>query len=365
MICTQGWVELMQDVKKQTPTERASGSEVRLSRPCYPQVGRILLCLDGSPMSEQGLQPAVDVARALDVPLRLFHVLAHRGLLDRTEPADPMTSELRRLEAHGYLHDLCDEVVPGEIRTEVCVAHGHVVDNIIREAHREGPALVVLTRHGERGQLDHPLSSTAHEVIYRLNGPFLLVPTIIGRPYTDLDTIWKTVMVPLDGSVRAECALPAAESIARGHGAELLLFHAVPMPELSGPRPFSKQDLELANRLRERNHQAAHAYLERIRARLASRGVSVRTLVLESGPVKDCVAELLQAEDIGLVVACAHGATGSQSWKFGSLAAHLIENSDCALMLIQDLSESNMQRLTHGNIGQRSWTAWVDRLHHR
>ena len=364
----------MHDLEKQTPAStgqrvpgRATASRRRGGLPCYPQVRRILLCLDGSPMSEQGLQPALSVARAMDVPLHLFHVLAHRGLPDRTEPTDPMTAEIRRLEAHGYLHDLCDDVIPADVRTEVRVAQGHVVDNIIREAHRDGPALVVFTRHGERRQLDHPLSSTAHEVIHRLSGPFLLAPTVVERRCTDLDIGWKTVMVPLDGSVRAECAIPAAENIACDSGAELLLFHAVPMPELSGPRPFSKQDQELANRLQERNRQAAEAYLDRVRARFASHRVTVRSLVLESGPVKDSVAELLRREDIGLVVACAHGATGSQSWKFGGLAAHLIENSDCALLLIQDLSESNMRRLTHGSVGVKSWTAsdWVDRLHLR
>jgi nucleotide-binding universal stress UspA family protein len=241
------------------------------------------------------------------------------------------------------------------------------VDNIIREASRDGPALVVFTRHGERGQLDHPLSSTAHEVIHRLSGPFLLVPTVTAHRHTDLDTQWKTVMVPLDGSVRAECAIPAAENIACDRDAELLLFHAVPVPELSGPRPYSKQDLELASRLQERNRQAAEAYLERVRARFASHRVTVRTLVLESGPVKDSVADLLRREDIGLVVACAHGATGSQSWKFGGLAAHLIESSNCALLLIQDLSESSMRRLTHGGISVRRQTAgdWFERLHRR
>lgn len=364
----------MHELEKQTPASteqrvpgRATATGWRGGRPCYPQVRRILLCLDGSPLGEQGLQPALSVARALDVPLRLFHVLAHRGLPDRTEPTDPMTSEIRRLEAHGYLHDLCNDVIPADVRSEVRVAQGHVVDNIIREAHRDGPALVVFTRHGERGQLDHPLSSTAHEMIHRLNGPFLLAPTVAGRRRTNLDTKWKTVLLPLDGSVRAECAIPAAENIAYDHGAELLLFHAVPTPELSGPRPFSRQDLELASRLQERNSQAAKAYLERVRARLASHRVRVRTLVLESGSVKDSVAELLQREDIGLVVACAHGATGSPSWKFGGLAAHLIENSNCALLLIQDLCESNMRRLTHGSVGVRSWMAsdWVDRLHHR
>lgn len=384
----------MHELDKQTPASTEAGTHERLpelipapswrgARPCFPQVRRILLCLDGSALSEQGLQPALAVARALELPLCLLHVLAERGLPHRTEPTDPMLSEIRRLEACSYLDDLCHDRIPPDLPTEVRVTQGHVVDNIIREARRDGPALVVLTRHGERGQLDHPLSSTAHEVIHRLSGPFLLVPIVPGRAHEDLGTDlgtdlgaklggdlaarWSTVMVPLDGSVRAECAIPAAENIACDHGAELLLFHAVPAPELSGPRPFTKQDLELADRLQERNRQAAEVYLERVRSRIASQRVAVRTLVLQKGPVRDSLAELLQREDIGLVVACAHGATGSQSWKFGGLAAHLIENSNCALLLIQDLSESSMRRLTHRSIGARGWTArdLIDRLQHR
>ncbi|MHC4513414.1 MAG: universal stress protein [Planctomycetota bacterium] len=343
--------------EKRLPEARMPGPKRPDERACYPQVRRVLLCLDGSPVSEQGLQPALALARALDVPMCLLHVLEHGGLPGRAEPADPMLSDIRRLEARGYLHDLRRDVVPPDVRTAVRVVQGHVVDSIIQEAHRDGPAFVVLTRHGERGQLDHPLSSTAHEVVHRLSGPFLLIPPVAGRRCSELQGGWKTVMVPLDGSVRAECAIPAAQSIARDRGAELVLVHAVPAPELSGQRPFSREDLDLVRRLQQRNHQAAEAYLSRLRGRLSRHRVAVHTLVLQGRTIRDSLADLLQREDIGLVVACAHGATGSPSWRFGGLATHLIENSSCALVLVQDLSEANMQRLCRESTGVENRTA--------
>lgn len=85
--------------------------------------------------------------------------------------------------------------------------------------------------------------------------------------------MFETVIVPLDGSPHAECAIPYALDEARRHRATLVLIHVIPRPEpctstarRSGPLPWqgewSEQDIEPARR-------TADAYLRDVVTRYA------------------------------------------------------------------------------------------------
>jgi nucleotide-binding universal stress UspA family protein len=145
---------------------------------------------------------------------------------------------------------------------------------------------------------------------------------------------YRRLLVPLDGSSRAESTLPLALRLAKAEGAELLLAHVVPVPELTEVGPLEAGDLELRGQLVRRNERVAHDYLDRIRARVVKGGISARALVLCDGDVRSRLARAIVDEAVDLVVLSAQGRSGHSDVPFGSVAAYLIAHAVAPLLIM-------------------------------
>ena len=124
---------------------------------------------------------------------------------------------------------------------------------------------------GARALRVDALSSTARKLVEAVPGSLLLVPAD-GDRRDGCAARYRRIMVPLDGSARAESVLPIATRLAKAHEAELLIAHVTPAPELTKVGPLTAQDLELEQRVIARNERVARSYLDQIRARLIRGG---------------------------------------------------------------------------------------------
>jgi nucleotide-binding universal stress UspA family protein len=116
-----------------------------------PLPARVLIPLDGSPLAEQILGPALDLARLLEVPCALLRVVEPAG-----EPA--------RQEAAAYLAGVARRVRDCNPRVEIrVVAARGATDGILAESHAGD--LVALATHGRGGLRRMLLGSVADEVI--------------------------------------------------------------------------------------------------------------------------------------------------------------------------------------------------------
>jgi nucleotide-binding universal stress UspA family protein len=217
------------------------------------------------------------------------------------------------------------------------VLEGRSAEQIIHFAEAHHADLIVLSSHGEGGLTGWMLSSTAQKVIARAHGSILIVPA-----YSDgtraAEVRFARILLPLDCSPRAECILPFAAALARAHDAELILAHVVPEPELPRRMPPSPEDVALARRLTDRNRHESEQYLRNVSNDLSAQGIRVRTHAVVSSRRPHTILELAEREDVDLIVACAHGATGSANDRYGSTAAHLIQWSNRPIVVLQDLT---------------------------
>ena len=79
-------------------------------------------------------------------------------------------------------------------------------------------------------------------------------------------------------------------------------------------------------------------YLNEMRERLP---VKCKSIVLENISVTSALQELASHdEEIDLVVLCAHGYTGQNSWPYGSVARNYIEHGTKSVLVIQDVLRS-------------------------
>lgn len=143
--------------------------------------------------------------------------------------------------------------------------------------------------------------------------------------------MYRSILVPLDGSAFSEHALPIARTIARASGATLHLaqVHVPSVRHYMVGEPSIDASLDAENRERER------AYLEAIPARLGIEADLTLTPVLLDGPIADALAAYRATSAIDLVVMTTHGRGGFTRLWLGSTANRLAHQITVPLLLIR------------------------------
>lgn len=142
---------------------------------------RILVPVDGSPISNRGLNEAVKMARAGRVKLRLLHVVEETAALSTPEVGANIGPILDSLRAAGKrrLAGIARRVRGLNVRVESALVEnlgGRVADRIVADAKRWRANVIVMGTHGRRGVKRMLLGSDAELVIRYSPVPVLLVP---------------------------------------------------------------------------------------------------------------------------------------------------------------------------------------------
>ncbi len=140
--------------------------------------------------------------------------------------------------------------------------------------------------------------------------------------------MYQKVLVPLDGSELAECALSHVRSLVKeGHAAEVTLLHIIRIDV-----PGADVDLSA---LREPALAAAKKYLAEMESRLASAGGAVKTKVIETKWTADSITEYARKNGMDLIVMSTHGYTGFKKMLMGSVASGVLNQSPVPVLLIR------------------------------
>lgn len=158
-------------------------------------------------------------------------------------------------------------------------------------------------------------------------------PVFLTRPGWTKPT-YSNILVPLDGSQRAESSLTLATTIAKSLNAEMHLAHAVQQIELPQQSILSNEMMEIAQQLIEKNADESKRYLEHVASRLP---VSAKTHVIVNRSVTTSLHRLILNEDIDLLVLSAHGYSGEPQWPFGTVAENIVNYCKVPTILVQDL----------------------------
>src|ERR1700730_610919 len=131
--------------------------------------------------------------------------------------------------------------------------------------------------------------------------------------------MFKRILVPLDGSGRAERALPLAARMARASGGYIFLVRVVSTEPASLPsapaRPILIQTVS------ETDRELAESYLAGIAASDVLSGIPVQTHV-PVGLVPSSILSVAADKHADIIVICSHGYTGVKRWwMIGSVAA--------------------------------------------
>ena len=311
-------------------------------REIAPALHHVLVCLDGSPLSEHGLPHAFALANCFGARLTLLRVLECRHDTAHTEPLDALDWEIERAEANGYLEHVVVEHAQRGLRVDSEVLQGSAAEQISAYACANAVDLTVLTTHGQAGVSEWTLASTARKVVDSGVGSVLIIPARVPRAE---EARHERILVPVDVSARAECALPMGVRLAEAQNAELILAHVLPCSELIGPRPLSPEDVELERRLRERNKRVASGYIRQLKARHGIALERIRTVLTTEGDVRRQLVDVVKHERADLVILSAHGQTGCCDCLYGSIATHIMTHPPAPVLIVQDLPAEHLDRI--------------------
>jgi nucleotide-binding universal stress UspA family protein len=148
---------------------------------------------------------------------------------------------------------------------------------------------------------------------------------------------YRRILVPLDGSWRAENVLPMVMLLARFHRSQIQIVHVVKKPEMARHLPPIQEDIDLANRIVVRNQEEALYYLDQVQLHSPLAGFDVKTHLIISDNAFIAIHELVDREQIDLVVLSAHGYSGNNQWPYGSMVNNFILYGKAPLLIVQDL----------------------------
>jgi nucleotide-binding universal stress UspA family protein len=143
--------------------------------------------------------------------------------------------------------------------------------------------------------------------------------------------LFRTILVPLDGSPLAEEALPLALRIAYKSGATIRLALVHEPPAI----PYDAPNARLVTSADQAVEQAEREYLRKAEARLREGGTQVSTVGPLAGEIGPVLAEQVLELGIDLVVMATHGRGGVQRVWLGSVADYLIRHVDVPVLLVR------------------------------
>ncbi|WP_010584045.1 universal stress protein [Schlesneria paludicola] len=144
----------------------------------------------------------------------------------------------------------------------------------------------------------------------------------------------RTILVPTDFSENANQALGLARSLARDHGATLVVVH-IPLPPPSDLHNYlSLSSLTMIE-------DECKDRLRTVTASIDDVKVETRVSIGDAGPN---IVSIASDCDASLIVMGTHGLTGLTRILLGSVAEFVMRNAPCPVMTIKQGTAERMQR---------------------
>jgi nucleotide-binding universal stress UspA family protein len=144
--------------------------------------------------------------------------------------------------------------------------------------------------------------------------------------------MYQRILVPLDGSKRAETILPYVEDMALVRNSAIILLQVIE-PGATMVTPYDMvpyYDADLAQQWVEEAKQ----YLGSVSNAFKEKGLNVEALV-EQGPVVRTILDVAEREDVDLIAMASHGRSGLARVFYGSVAAGILHQADRPLLLVR------------------------------
>ena len=296
---------------------------------------KILLPLDGSPLAAHVLDHVSWLAAPGTASLILVSAIENwRYAIPSQEFVMRDLIAGLRAGSEQYLDEVRQQFQQKGYQVTTHVADGEPAQIILDVAQAQGADLIAMSTHGRSGLARWTLGSIAERVLHGTTIPIFLV-----RAGTKIaNHKLQKILLPLDGSLVAEAALPQAQALARANDAQILLLQVIQrLDERSKSLLFRNE--AMAKEIFAEWRAGAESYLELLVERLARTGVTAEYRVAVDNP-DQAICNLTKGDNIDLVVMGTHGRSGVSRWVYGSVANQVLRGAHCPLLLVRTMAEA-------------------------
>ncbi len=146
--------------------------------------------------------------------------------------------------------------------------------------------------------------------------------------------MFQRILVPLDGSKRAERSLPVAARLARASGGSIVLLRVVSTPIEFWPA-FAVPEAKMAEAGFHADQASVEQYLAAITRSPALEGVPTDTECLFGLPASAILA-VAHSSHADLIVLCSHGYNGMTHWMLGSVAEKVSRHAHIPVFVLRE-----------------------------
>ena len=311
---------------------------------------RVIVPLDKSDLAERALPVAARIARASGGSLLLVHVVVlPTDSLWESRDRDAAFAEIAEAEqrqAEIYLQEMAHSEILQGIKVDTEVVNRNPARRILEVSRANQADLIVLCSHGYTGIKRWVMGSVARQVVRHSTIPVLLLrpevhhPSRLGQKKEGS----LRVMVPLDGSPRAEEALAPAAFLSRQLSQpEQGMLNIVSVLPLGYPAVYDLIE-------RQQAQQGMENYLSGIEQRLlqeedADTKLSITASITVNPDVAHALVTLAEADKdtekeedapaCDLIVIATHGRGGIARWVMGSVAERVLDATKLPLLIIR------------------------------
>lgn len=143
--------------------------------------------------------------------------------------------------------------------------------------------------------------------------------------------MYTKILVPLDGSQRAELILPYVETLAKCFKSTVILLNVIePVHVLTSAAPVDWVEASVE----AEEVEDAEVYLHRLETRFQEQGIHAESFIMDGSPVKEII-KLAEEQDVDLIAIASHGLTGLARVFYGSVAVGLVHHTNRPMLIIR------------------------------
>lgn len=282
----------------------------------------ILLTTDLSARCDRALDRAVQLARSRQARLIALHVIEPSLTAQLITPSwRKLAPDHRSLAERRLLDDLADSGVDIEVRVE----QGKALDVILKVAAETEAELVVagMARDETLGRI--MLGTTVEKLVRYTPVPVLVVKERPRHPY-------RSVLVATDFSEGSRHAVDGVVRLLPG--TPFKLYHALELPTATGVMHTQT----LLNGFRQAAKQTGEEFLDDTAGLAEGQRPEI---LIEIGDSVSLLSEYVYRNHVDLVAVGTHGLTGILRTAIGSIAANLLENLSCDVLIVRQPPEED------------------------